>query len=215
MRAYPDILLDPAQSVLVVIDHQPQMYFGIQSHDRQTVRNNTVALCKAALAFDVPVILTTVEANGFSGFLIPEIQNLFPGVSPIDRTTINCWEDEKLRRAVRATGRSNLILAGLWTEACVCFPALCMKADGYNVLVAADACGGATAEAHERALQRMDQYGVEPVTWQQVMLEWQRDWANKDTYPKLMEIIKAHSGAYGLGVVYAESMVPQVSLSKQ
>ena len=138
-----------------------------------------------------------------------KIQAVYPQATPIDRTAINCWEDQNLKKAVEGTGRKKLILAGLWTEACVTYPALSALEDGYEVYVVADACGGATKEAHDLAMLRMIQAGVKPVTWQQVMLEFQRDWANKDTYAAVMAIIKEHSGAYGLGVEYSETMLPK------
>jgi nicotinamidase-related amidase len=215
MRNYQQSLLDPTQSAVIIIDHQPQMYFGVQSHDRQCVRNNTLALMKAAMAFRAPCIVTTVEAQQFSGYFAQKLQGQLPQTVPIDRTVNNCWEVQNLKKAFASTGKKKLIIAGIWTEACVTFPALCMKYDSYEVFVAADCCGGATKEAHEMAMQRMIQAGVVPVTWQQVMLEFQRDWANKDTYAKVMEIIKEHSGAYGMGVEYSETMLPKIQMNKQ
>ncbi|MDR1668423.1 MAG: hydrolase [Oscillospiraceae bacterium] len=207
MRNYPETLLDPAHSVVVIIDHQPQMYFGVESAPRNTIENNVTALAKAAQLFAVPCILTTVEAQSFSGFQIAKVQGVYPGVTPIDRTCINAWEDANLKKAVEGTGRKKVVLAGLWTEACITFPALCMKRDGYDVHIATDACGGASKEAHSMAVLRMTQAGIKPLTWMQVMLEWQRDWANKDTYNGVLAIVKEYGGAYGLGVEYSDSMV--------
>jgi nicotinamidase-related amidase len=207
MRNYPETLLDPTQSVVAIIDHQPQMYFGVQSACRAVVENNITGLAKAAQLFKVPCILTTVEAKTFSGYMYSKVQQVYPKVMPIDRTSINAWEDANFKKAITETNRKKIILAGLWTEACVAFPALCMKYDGYDVYFASDACGGATTDAHNMAVQRMVQAGVKPMTWMQVMLEWQRDWNNKDTYNGVMTIVKDHGGAYGLGVEYAESML--------
>jgi len=206
MRNYPEVLLDPTLSAVVIVDHQPQMYFGVESATRSSVLNNVIGLAKAAQVFNVPCILTTVEAKTFSGNMVAALQGVYPKVVPIDRSMINCWEDANLKKAVQGTGKTNIIIAGLWTEACVTFPALTMANDGYKVFVAADACGGATCMAHDMAMQRMIQAGVVPMTWQQVMLEWQRDWNNKDTYAAVMGIVKQHSGAYGLGVEYSETM---------
>jgi nicotinamidase-related amidase len=199
--------MDPSRIALVIIDHEPQMYFGVESHTRSRIINNVTALAKAAKVFNVPCILTTVEAQQFSGMLIQNVQKVYPDYTPIDRTSINCWEDDNLRKAVEFTKRKEIVLAGLWTEACVLFPALSMKQDGYKVDVVADACGGWSAEAHEMAIKRMIQAGVIPMTWQQCMLEWQRDWGNKDTYDAVMGVIQEHSGAYGIGVEYANSMI--------
>ncbi len=209
MRNYPETLLDPALCAVVIIDHQPQMYFGVESAPRPIIENSVVGLAKAAQLFKVPCILTTVSAKEFSGYTYAKLQQVYPKFTPIDRTFINAWEDEKLKKAVVDTGRKKIVIAGLWTEACVAFPALCMKQDGYDVYVAADACGGASVDAHNMAVLRMAQAGVKPMTWMQVMLEWQRDWNNKDTYDGVMTIVKEHGGAYGLGVEYSETMLPK------
>ena len=209
MRNYPDVLLDPEKSVVIIIDHQPQMYFGVESTTRCAIENNVLGLAKAAKLFNVPCVLTTVEAASFSGYMYSKLQEVYPNVTPIDRTSINSWEDANLKKAVEGTGRKNVIIAGLWTEACVAYPALCMQHENYNVHVATDACGGATKEAHDMAILRMTQAGVKPMTWMQVMLEWQRDWNNKDTYAGVMSIVKEHGGAYGLGVEYSETMMPK------
>jgi nicotinamidase-related amidase len=209
MRNYQDVLLDPEQSTVIIIDHQPQMYFGVESTSRQAIENSVVGLAKSAQLFKVPCILTTVEAQSFSGYMYSKVQEIYPQSAPIDRTSINAWEDENLKKAVQGTNRKKIIIAGLWTEACVLFPALCMQKEGYDVYVVTDACGGATKEAHDMAVMRMVQGGVTPVTWMQVLIEWQRNWANKSTYDGVMGIVKEHGGAYGLGVEYSESMLPQ------
>ena len=207
LRNYPNALLDPEQSVVIIIDHQPQMYFGVEGASRIIIENSVLGLAKAAQLFGVPCILTTVEAKTFSGYTYSKLLEVCPKVKPIDRTTINCWEDPKLKKAVEDTGRKKVVLAGLWTEACITFPALCMQQEGYDVHIAADACGGASKDAHDMAILRMTQAGIKPLTWMQVMIEWQRDWSNKDTYAGVMKIVKDHGGAYGLGVEYSESML--------
>jgi nicotinamidase-related amidase len=207
MRNYSGTLLDPEKIAIAIIDHQPQMYFGVESAPRSAIINNTVLLAKSAAVFSVPCLLTTVVAKTFSGYLIQNIQKTNPKVLPIDRTCINAWEDVNFKRAVTDSGRKEIILAGLWTEACVTFPALSMIADGYKVYVAVDACGGASKTAHKMAISRMLRAGVIPLTSQQILLELQRDWNNKDTYNQVMTIIKEHGGAYGLGVEYTETML--------
>jgi nicotinamidase-related amidase len=190
-------LLTPNECVVALIDHQPQMSFGVGSHERHMVLNNTVALAKAAKLFGVPAVLTTVSARSFSGALLPEIQAVFPDQAPIDRTNMNAWEDHDFRAAVTTFGRKKIIIAGLWTEVCVCFPVVGAIAEGYDLYVPADACGDITPEAHECAMQRAIQAGAVPMTALQVMFEWQRDWARTETYDGVMEILKAHS-AYGI-----------------
>lgn len=209
MRAYQDVLLDPEQTVVAIIDHQPQMYFGVESHPRATIENNVVALAKAAHLFNVPCILSTVEAKTFSGEMYAKLQDVYPDVKPLDRTSINALEDANFKNALTTTGRKKVVLSGLWTEACVLFPALSLKSEGYDVYVVTDACGGSTKEAHDMAVARLIQMGVKPLTTLQLMIEWQRDWNNKDTYQGLLSIIREHGGAYGLGVEYAETMLPK------
>ncbi|WP_254545589.1 hydrolase [Halomarina pelagica] len=199
-------LLAPDNCTVAFVDHQPLMVFGIGSIDGQTLKNNTIALAKAARAFEVPVVLTSINP-AYSGDLWPELSAAAPDAEPIERTTMNPWEDEAFVAAVTATGRRKLVLAGLWTEVCVCYPALDALADGYDVYVVTDACGGTTKEAHEMAVERMIQAGVVPVTWQQVLLEFQRDWAREETYAATLDVVKEHSGAYGTGIEYVQTVV--------
>jgi nicotinamidase-related amidase len=201
-------VLTPENSQLIIIDHQPQMAFGVQSIDRQTLKNNVVGLAKAAKAFNIPTIITTVETDSFSGKTYPEILDVFPGQPILERTSMNSWDDQKVRDALKANGRKKVIVAGLWTEVCNTTFALCAMLEGdYEIYMVADASGGTSKDAHDFAMQRMVQAGVVPVTWQQVLLEWQRDWKNRDTYDAVMDIVREHSGAYGMGVDYAYTMV--------
>lgn len=199
-------LLTPDNSALLLIDHQPQMIFGVRSHDRQAIRNNVQALAKSAKTFNVPTVLTTVAAETFSGPLIPEIRSVFPDNEVYDRTSMNTWDDKRVVDALKATGRKKLVIAALWTEVCLTMPALEAMAEGYDVYIVSDASGGTSTEAHEMAVERMVQAGAIPVTWQQVMLEWQRDWARQETYEAVTGIARQHSGAYGVGIDYAYSM---------
>ncbi|WP_114191868.1 hydrolase [Edaphovirga cremea] len=200
-------LIDPNNSVLIFIDHQPQMSFGVANIDRQQLKNNTVALAKAGKIFNVPTIFTSVETESFSGYIWPELLAVHPEITPIERTSMNSWEDEKFVSAVKATGRKKLIIAALWTEVCLTFPALMALNEGFEVYAVTDASGGTSVDAHERAIDRIVQAGAVPVTWQQVLLEYQRDWARKESYDAVMALVREHSGAYGMGVDYAYTMV--------
>ncbi len=201
-------VLTPQNSQIIFIDHQPQMAFGVQSIDRQTLKNNVVGLAKAAKVFDIPAIITTVETESFSGYTYPELLDVYPEKKVLERTSMNSWDDQKVRDQLAANGRKKVIVAGLWTEVCNTTFALCAMLEGdYEIYMVTDASGGTSKEAHDMAIQRMVQAGVVPVTWQQVMLEWQRDWAHRDSYDAVMEIVKEHSGAYGMGVDYAYTMV--------
>jgi nicotinamidase-related amidase len=199
-------LLTPDSCALALIDHQPQMFFGSNSHERTVVQHNVQILAKSAKLFKVPTILSTIAADSFSGHLIAEVQSVFPEQKPIDRTSMNSWEDANFRKAIEATGRKKIVIAGLWTEVCVAFPAIQMLAAGYEIYVPTDACGDITSEAHERAVQRVIQAGAVPMTSLQFMCELQRDWARGETYNGCMDIFKAHS-AYGIGVRYAQQIL--------
>jgi nicotinamidase-related amidase len=200
-------LLTPDNCVVTLIDHQPQMLFGVAGVDRQSIINNTVALGKAARVFDVPVVLSTVETKSFSGNLWPQIRAVFPEQPAIERSSMNSWDDKNFVAAIKATGRKKIVLAGLWTEVCVTFPTVQAIQDGYEVYVVEDCCGDVSQLSHDNAMKRVIQAGAKPVTSLQVMLEFQRDWAEKDTYDAVMDIVKTHYGAYGVGVEYAYTMV--------
>ncbi len=201
-------LLTPQNSQLIIIDQQPQMAFGVQSIDRQTLKNNVVALAKSARVFNVPTTITTVETESFSGHTYPEILAVFPDAPLLERTSMNSWDDQKVRDALENNGRNKVVVSGLWTEVCNCMFALdAMREGNYEIYMVADASGGTSVEAHNYAMDRMVQSGVVPMTWQQVLLEWQRDWARKDTYDATLDIVKEHSGAYGMGVDYAYTLV--------
>ncbi|MEM9028034.1 MAG: hydrolase [Pseudomonadota bacterium] len=201
-------VLTPENSQLIFIDHQPQMAFGVQSIDRQTLKNNTVALAKAAKIFNIPTIITTVETDSFSGHTYPELLEVFPEQPLLERTSMNSWDDKKVRDALAQNGRKKVLVSGLWTEVCnTTFALSAMHDAGYEIYMVADASGGTSVDAHKFAMDRMVQAGVVPMTWQQVLLEWQRDWAHRDTYDAVMDLVKEHSGAYGMGVDYAYTMV--------
>ncbi|MCH7305083.1 hydrolase [Acinetobacter sp. NIPH 1869] len=201
-------LLTAQNCQIIFIDHQPQMAFGVQSIDRQVLKNNTVGLAKAAKVFNIPSIITTVETESFSGHTYPELLDVFPQTPLLERTSMNSWDDQKVRDALANNKRKKVIVSGLWTEVCNNSFALSAMLEGvYEIYMVADASGGTSKEAHDYAMQRMIQAGVIPVTWQQVLLEWQRDWAKRDTYNAVMDIVREHSGAYGMGVDYAYTMV--------
>jgi nicotinamidase-related amidase len=200
-------LLTPDNCVVAIIDLQPQMLFGVANFDRQTIINNNLVLTKAARVFDVPVVLSTVETKGFSGYMWPQIQAVFPGQAPIERSSMNSWDDSHFVAAIEKSGRKKIVLSGLWTETCVALPTIQAIHDGYEVYVVEDCCGDVSQLSHDNAMKRVIQAGAKPVTALSVMLEWQRDWAHKDTYDAVMDIVKTHCGAYGMGVEYAYTMV--------
>lgn len=204
-------ILTPENSQIIFIDQQPQMAFGVQSIDRQTLKNNVVGLAKAAKVFNIPATITTVETMGFSGHTYPELLSVFPQNKLLERTSMNSWDDQNVRDALAANaakGRKKIVVSGLWTEVCnTTFALSCMHDTDYEIYMVSDASGGTTLDAHNYAMQRMVQAGAVPVTWQQVLLEWQRDWARKDSYDAVMDIVREHSGAYGMGVDYAYTMV--------
>lgn len=201
-------VLTPQNCQFIFIDQQPQMAFGVQSIDRQTLKNNVVGLAKTARVFGIPAILTTVETRSFSGPTYPELLGVFPEAPILERTSMNSWDDQKVRDALAANGRKKIVVSGLWSEVCnMMFALSAMQEGGYEIYMVADASGGTTMEAHKYAMDRMVQAGVVPMTWLQVLLELQRDWARRDTYDAVIDIVKEHCGAYGMGVDYAYTMV--------
>lgn len=195
--------LTPQNCALTLIDYQPAMYFGVQSHDRLSIMHNTAILAKAAKLFKIPTVLSTVAKDSFSGPMDPVITEVFKGQELIDRTSINAWVDANFRKAIEATGRKKIIVAGLWTEACVLFPSIDLLNKGYEVYVPTDACGDISPEAHERSVQRLIQAGATPITSLQFVFELQQDWARGETYNGVMEILKAES-PYGIQVGFSK-----------
>ena len=129
-----DHLLTAENSALALIDYQPGLVDGTRSIGREALVNNVVALAKAATMFNLPVVLSTIGVNaGYQEATIEELQAVLPGVQAIDRTKVNAWEEDAFREAVEATGRRKIIMAALWTEVCLVFPALDMLRDGYEV----------------------------------------------------------------------------------
>jgi len=203
-----DLRIDNA--VLALVDHQPFVAFPVQSITPTELSNNTVALAKTALALEVPTVLTTISAEGgpLRDPLFGELAALFPNVTPIDRNNTNAWSDNRFVAAVRATGRSKLVIAGLWTEVCVAQTALSALRDGFEVYVVADASGGVSVEAHERAMQRMIQAGVVPMTWQAVMAELCPDNSSPE-YQRLYQVEIEHGQGVSFAVQYVMANLGQ------
>lgn len=199
-------LLRPEESVLVLIDHQPFQLANLNSHDPQMVINNSAGLAKAAKAFGVPTILTSVLAER-GGLIFPQITEVFPGQEVIDRTFVNTWEDSVAVDAVKVTGRRQLIIAGLWTEVCVAMPAIQAAGEGWDVTVVTDASGGISLESHQLAIQRMLAAGVNMMTWMAVAAEWQRDWARTEHLAGLIEVLKQHAGATGIAYLWEQQLL--------
>ena len=199
-------LLRPEDSVLVMIDHQPYQLANLNSHDPHMVVNNSTGLAKAAKIFGVPTILTSVIADR-GGRIFPQITDVFPGQEVIDRTFINTWEDRKVVDAVKATGRKQLIIAGLWTEVCVAMPTIQALGEGWDVTVVTDASGGTSLESHQVAIQRMIAAGANMMTWLAVASEWQRDWARTEHAAELAGLLVEHSGGSGIAFLWEQQLL--------
>lgn len=194
-------LLTPDNCALLLIDHQPFQFAGLRSHDTQTIVNNVVGLAKTAKVFGVPTLLTTVlEERG--GLLLKQLQEVFPEQKPINRTFINTWEDENVQTWVKKTGKKKIIIAALWSEICLAFPAIQALGEGYEVYAVTDASGGTSVEAHEVAIQRIIQAGGTPITWGAVLGELQRDWAREATVPAVGQIMIDHMGNVGTSLLW-------------
>jgi nicotinamidase-related amidase len=196
-------MLTPQNSAIALIDYQPAMYQGIQSHDRIVTFNNVQSLAKAAKLFKIPTVISTIAKDTFSGPFMPEVTELFPQHAVIDRTAMNGWLDANFRNAIHDTKRKKVVLAGLWTEVCVLFPTLEMLKEGFEVYIPADACGDVSLEAHNRSMDRAVQAGAIPITSLQYVFELQQDWARSETYEGVMEILRAHS-PYGIQVRFSK-----------
>jgi nicotinamidase-related amidase len=197
-------MITPSSCALALIDFQPAMFQGVQSHDRKVIVDNVQILARTAKLFGVPTVISTVAKDSFSGPFMPEVtEGVFPEHKVIDRTSINSWLDANFRKAVEATRRKRIVVAGLWTSACTTFPTLDMLAAGYEVLIVADSCGDTSPEAHERAVQRLVQAGAVPLSTLQFVFELQQDWARSETYDGVMEILKAHT-PYGIQVRFSK-----------
>lgn len=185
-----DRLLTPENCAVVLIDYQPEQYRTVTSSTVEEINLNVIALCKLARAYDVPVIVSTVGVDmGVNTGTAAEIMAELPGVKEIDRTGVNAWEDEEFRKAIEATGRKNIVMAGLWTEVCLTFPTIDMQAEGYHVYPVADAVGGISPVAHDRAIERMQAAGATPVTAIQFGSELMRNWA-RESSQKFREVLK-------------------------
>lgn len=200
-------LLSPDETVMLLIDHQPETAFAVRSISTVELINNVTGLAKAATVFGIPVVLTTVAAKTVAGPVFPTVQAVFPDLEPIDRSTTNAWEDQRVVDAIVKTGRKKLVIAALWTEVCLTSASLSAVNQGYEVYIVTDASGGVSPESHERAVDRMMLAGIQPMTWLQVLVELQRDWARKATYNAVVSLAKEHGGAYGLALLYAKIMV--------
>ncbi|HJT73933.1 MAG TPA: hydrolase [Chitinophaga sp.] len=199
-------LLTPQNCVLILIDHQPFQFGALRSHDSQTIINNVVGLAKTAKAFGVPTLLTTVvEERG--GYLLKQLQDVFPDQKPINRTFINTWEDTRVVDWVKKTGRKKVVIAALWTEICLAFPAIQAAGEGYEVYAVTDASGGTSLEAHEVAIQRMVQAGVTPITWMVFGAELQRDWARTETVAAVGQIGMEHQGNVGTNFLWEQQLL--------
>lgn len=199
-------LLTPQNCALILIDHQPFQFAGLRSHDSQTIINNVVGLAKTAKVFGVPTLLTTVTEDR-GGYLIKQLQDVFPDQKPINRTFINTWEDKRIVDWVKATGRKKVVIAALWTEICLAFPAIQAAGEGYEVCAVTDASGGVSVEAHEMAIFRMIQAGVTPITWGVFAAELQRDWARTETIGGIGQVFLDHAGNIGANILWEQQLL--------
>jgi nicotinamidase-related amidase len=185
-----DHLLTPQNCLLAIIDFQPTQVRSVTSMDHDQLVTNVCRVARTALAFEVPIVLSTVNVTaGTNGPTISPLTEILTGIDAIDRTTVNSWEDVDFRRAVESTGRKKLVMAALWTEVCLAFPLLDAMRDGYEAYPVVDAVGGTSKQAHRAGLARLDQAGARPTSWAQFVCELQRDWARTATVGAFSEIL--------------------------
>jgi nicotinamidase-related amidase len=192
-------LLTPGNCAVILIDYQRQMFFGGTDTEWTGLLKNALLLGRAARMFGVPVILTSVESADFDGAIAPQLRALFPDQPVIQRSSMNAWDDLEFVTAVRETGRRNFLLAGLWSEACVAFPALQMLEEGYGIYAVKDASRGTNPAAHDTGLRRVEQAGGVSVTALQVLLELQRDWAKGEHCDEVTAIVRERCAGYNRG----------------
>jgi nicotinamidase-related amidase len=210
MQAFPKVgleaLLTPDNCVLVLIDHQPFQLANVNSHEPTMVINNVTGLARTAKLFGVPTILTTVlEARG--GKIFKSLQEVFPEQTPIDRTFINAWEDQRVVEAVQKTARKKIVFAALWTEMCLAMPAIQAMGEGYDIYVVTDASGGVSVEAHDMGIRRLVAAGAQPITWLALGGELQRDWARTEHAGELARMFADHAGATGIALAWETQLL--------
>ena len=198
-----DELLTPQNAALIIIDFQPVQVNSIASMDRQALVNNIVGVAKLGVAFGLPIVFSSVNVKtGLNKPPIAQLRKVLGNILTYDRTTINAWEDTEFHQAVKATKRKKLIMAALWTEACLTYPALDALREGYEGYPVVDAVGGTSVEAHQAALRRIEQAGAKPISWVQLACELQRDWIRSETVPAFMDIFIETGGTMGLQLSY-------------
>ena len=187
-----DHLLTPKNTALLIIDFQPVQIASIESIDKKQLMSNIVIVAQMAMHYKIPVVLSSVNvATGLNKPVLSQLQAALPGIQPLDRTTINAWEDKDFFEAVAATGRKKLLICALWTEACLTFPALDAMKEGFEVYTIVDAIGGTSTLAHETGLRRIEQAGARLTSIGQLGCELQRDWNRADTAPFMVEAFLA------------------------
>ena len=185
-----DHLITPQNAALILIDYQPSQFATVRSMDEALLRKNIVSTVRTAKAFGLPIVHSTVNVeSGQQQPTVPELAELLTDDPPIDRTTVNSWEDIEFVAAVRATGRRKLIFCALWTEVCMAFAAVDALREGYDVYPVVDAIGGTSVEAHRAGIERVVQAGGVPIGWVSLACELQRDWNRLETVPQIVEIV--------------------------
>ncbi|HEX6713165.1 MAG TPA: hydrolase [Thermoleophilaceae bacterium] len=185
-----DDLITPQNAAFVFIDYQPEQISAVRSIDQDELLRNAVSTVRTVKVFGLPVVHSTVNvASGQVGPTLPELAELLEDDPPLDRTTVNSWEDVEFVEAVRATGRRKLIFCALWTEVCMAFTALDALREGFDVYPVVDAIGGTSAGAHRAGLERVVNAGGQPISWVSLACELQRDWARVETVPQIVEIV--------------------------
>jgi nicotinamidase-related amidase len=184
-----DHLITPENAAFLFIDYQPAQLATVRSMDPALLLKNAVSTVRTIKTFGVPVVHSTVNVASGQGPTLPELAGLLADDKPLDRTTVNSWEDLEFVQAVHATGRRKLIICALWTEVCMAFTALDALREGYEVYPVVDVIAGTSPEAHRAGLDRVIQAGAQPISWVSLACELQRDWARQETVQAIVEIV--------------------------
>ena len=195
-------------SALVLIDHQPAIAMISPSLRTDVLINNVAGLAKTAKVLNVPTILTTVGATGsvLTDPIFKEIAEVFPDVTPIDRTSTHAWSHPEVRAAVERTGRKKLIMAGIATEVCLAQSVLAAVREGFDVYFVSDCSTGTSQEAHDDAKVRMTMAGAKPINWLAVLSEWTPDYTSPERQA-LVDTLARHGGASAMWIDYVLAQV--------
>ena len=210
-----DRRLTPNNCTVILMDYQARYASTIGSTHRDVLIHNAINLAKIARTFNIPTLLVAIGESSFGGPIFSKLQEIFPDQRPIDRTTLNLFEDTRVLTAMEQIGRNKLVIAGLWTDFGVAPSIEQARELGYEVFMVVDACGDVSLKAHQSAIQRLLQKGVSPITWLQMLLAFYQEWAPPEAYEALLTIARDHATTHGLEIQYAQPGLDEEDINER